>query len=45
VAVFFICAISVATALFLIVDLDQPFEGLIQVSSGSLRNALSQLGK
>jgi hypothetical protein len=45
VAVFFICAISVATALFLIVDLDQPFEGLIQVSSGSLRNALAQLGK
>jgi hypothetical protein len=45
VVVFFICAISVATALFLIVDLDQPFEGLIQVSSGSLRDALSQLGK
>jgi hypothetical protein len=33
-----------AGAVFLIVDLDQPFEGLLQVSSGSLRGALEQLG-
>jgi len=41
----FICAVSVAGAIFLIVDLDQSFEGLIQVSSTPLRNALLQLGQ
>jgi hypothetical protein len=40
-----VCAISVAGALLLIVDLDQPFDGLIQISSTPLRNALSQIGK
>jgi len=43
--VLFVCAFSVAGALFLIVDMDQPFEGLIQISSGPLRDAISQLGK
>lgn len=45
VAVFFICSLSVASAMFLIVDLDQPFEGVIQVSQGTLVDLLSQLGK
>jgi hypothetical protein len=40
-----LCALSVSGAVFLIVDLDQPFEGLIQISSGPLRGALAQLGK
>ena len=40
-----VCAASVAGAVFLIVDLDQPFDGLVQVSSGSMRDALSKLGK
>jgi hypothetical protein len=40
-----LCAASVSGAIFLIVDLDQPFEGLIQISSGPLRGALAQLGK
>ena len=40
-----ICALSVGGAMFLIVDLDQPFGGLIQISGNSLRNALSQLGQ
>lgn len=40
-----VCALSVAGAMFLIVDLDQPFDGLIQISSTPLRNALSQLGQ
>jgi hypothetical protein len=31
--------------MFLIVDLDQPFDGLIQISSAPLRSALSQLGQ
>lgn len=45
IVVLFVCALSVAGALFLIVDLDQPFEGLIQISGEPLRNALSQLGQ
>ena len=45
IAVLFVCALSVAGAVYLIVDLDQPFEGLLQVSSTPLRNALAQLGK
>jgi hypothetical protein len=45
IAILFICAVSVAGAMFLILDLDQPFEGLIQVSIDPLRDALSQLGR
>ncbi len=44
-ATFVVCALSVAGAIFLIVDLDQPFDGLIQISSTPLRNALGQLGQ
>ncbi len=40
-----ICAASVAGAVFLVVDLDQPFEGLIQISSTPLHSALAQLGR
>src|SRR5262249_2202278 len=40
-----ICALSVAGALFLIVELDRPDSGLIRISSAPLRNALSQLGR
>jgi hypothetical protein len=45
ITVLVVCALSVAGAVFLIVDLDQPFEGLIQVSSAPLRGALEQLGR
>jgi hypothetical protein len=45
IATLLVCALSVAGAIFLIVDLDQPFDGLIQISSTPLRNALSQLGQ
>jgi len=45
IAVLFICAISIAGALFLIVELDRPFNGLIQISSKPLRDALGQLGQ
>jgi hypothetical protein len=41
----FISAVSVAGALFLILELDHPFSGLIQISSAPLRNALSVLGR
>jgi hypothetical protein len=39
-----VCALSVAGAIFLILELDHPFSGLIQISSEPLRNALSPLG-
>jgi hypothetical protein len=41
--VLFICALSVAGALFLIVQMDQPYSGLIKISSVPVRSALSQL--
>jgi hypothetical protein len=40
-----IAALSVAGALFLILELDHPFSGLIQISSAPLRSALLVLGK
>jgi hypothetical protein len=40
-----ISAISVSGAIFLIRELDQPFDGLIRMSSGPLRSALAQLGR
>ena len=40
-----VSAMSVAGALYLILELDHPFSGLIQISSAPLRNALSVLGK
>ena len=45
VAAFFVCALSVSGALFLILQLDRSFEGLIQVSSAPLRAAVAQLGQ
>jgi hypothetical protein len=40
-----VCALSVAGAIFLILELDRPFEGLIPISSDPLRRALEQLGR
>ena len=40
----FASALSVSGAVFLIEELDHPLDGLIQVSSVPLRNALAQLG-
>jgi len=40
-----VSAMSVAGAIFLIVELDRPFSGLIQISSAPLQNALAVLGK
>lgn len=45
IATLLIAAISVAGALLLILELDQPFSGLIQIPETPLRNALSVLGK
>lgn len=43
-AVLFVSALSVSGALYLVLELDQPFQGLIQISSAPLHNALAQLG-
>jgi hypothetical protein len=44
-AAFFVCALSVSGAVFLILELDQSFKGLLQVSSAPLRATLAQLGQ
>lgn len=40
----FVSAVSVAGAMFLIIDLDHPFSGFMQISDTPLRNALAVLG-
>ncbi len=40
-----VCALAVSSAVFLILELDRPFDGMIQISSAPLRAALAQLGK
>lgn len=43
--VLFIAAVSVAAAVFLILELDDPFRGFIKISSNPFRYALTYLGK
>ena len=43
--VFVISTLSVAAAVFLIFELDGPFEGIIRISSGPMRFALARLGQ
>jgi hypothetical protein len=45
IAAFFVCALSIFGAIFVILELDQSFEGLLQVSRDPLRAALAQLGQ
>lgn len=45
ITVLFVAAISVAAAVFLTLELDGPFDGLIKLSSGPMRYVLSQLGQ
>jgi len=40
-----ICSLSLSAAIFLIVDLGEPTDGLIRISDASLRYSLSQLGQ
>ena len=40
-----VCALSVSSAIFLILELDHPFGGLIQISSEPLRNVVALLGR
>ena len=41
----FVCALSVSAAIYLILDLERPFHGLIQISSAPFRNAMAHLGR
>ena len=45
IATLFVCALSVSGAIFLILELDQSFEGLIRIPSAPLRNALAHLSQ
>ena len=45
IVVLLVCALSVAGSLYMILELDRPFEGLITISSAPVRNALMQLGQ
>lgn len=45
IAVLFVCALSVSGAVFLILELDRPYDGLIRISDASLRNVLAQLSQ
>jgi len=45
VTVFVISTLSVAAAVFLIFELDGPFDGIIRISSGPMRFALANLGR
>jgi hypothetical protein len=44
-AVLFVCAASVSSALFLVLELDGPFDGLIKVSPDPLRYAQSHINQ
>jgi hypothetical protein len=45
VVVLLICAVAVSSAIFLILELDEPFGGIIQISSAPLQNALALIGR
>ena len=41
--VLFVCAVSIGGALFLVLEMDGPFDGLLRVSSEPFRMALSHV--
>jgi hypothetical protein len=45
IATLFVCALSVTGAILMILELNTPFEGLIQISPAQLRGTLSVLGQ
>ncbi len=45
ITVLLLCALSAAGSLFLIMELDTPYAGMIKISSAPLRNTLAHLGK
>jgi hypothetical protein len=45
VTAFFVGALTVAGAIFLILEMNRPYSGLMQISSAPIRNALVQIGR
>lgn len=45
IGILLVCAFSVASAVFMILEMDGPFEGFLRVSADPLRYALSRLGQ
>lgn len=45
VAALFVAALGLSGALFMILEMDQPYQGLVKIPSSSLRVALDQLGQ
>ena len=43
--VILVCALSVSTAVYLILEMDQPFEGILQISSAPLQSALTEIAR
>lgn len=41
----FLCALSVAGSIFLMLELNQPFGGMVRISDASMRSTLEHLGK
>jgi hypothetical protein len=44
-AVLVLCAASVAASIFLILEMERPFDGIMKVSSAPLRYTLAHLGQ
>jgi len=42
--ILFVCMLSVAGAVFLVLEMDKPFDGIMRVSSDPLRGVLARLG-
>jgi hypothetical protein len=45
IVVMLVCALSVSGAIFLIMEMNAPLEGIIKVSSAPLHKALEHLGR
>ena len=45
IAILFVCALSVSGAIYLILQLDSPFAGLMQISDAPLRSAIARIGQ
>lgn len=45
IAVLFVCAVSIGSALFLVLEMDRPFDGLLRVSPDPLRTAHTHMNR
>jgi len=45
VVVLLVCALSIAAAIFIILEMDHPFSGVIRIPSGPARSALAHMGQ